>query len=157
MKNKIKTLNICLIIAAAMGFGSGCNGNLNQKASENSDMNIEYVHTSRPIDQTVANQSKEKAVKEKEISSVKAVNTDKELLLAVKVHQFDRFRLKSIKKKLKLDLEKMHPEYKIFVSTDQKIYLELEQLEQKLQKDHTQMKSLKKDFDKIKSLMKEKA
>jgi ABC-type phosphate transport system auxiliary subunit len=157
MKNKIKTLNICLIIVAAMGVGSGCNGNLNQQVSENDDMNIEYVHTSSPIDQTVANQSKEKVAKEEEISSVKAVNTDKELLLAVKVHQFDRFRLKSIKKKLKSDLEKMHSEYEIFVSTDQKIYLELEQLEQKLQKDHTQMKSLKKDFDKIKSLMKEKA
>ncbi|WHZ59475.1 YhcN/YlaJ family sporulation lipoprotein [Metabacillus hrfriensis] len=157
MKDKTIKLIIFLIILTAIGLSSGCNGNLNQQVSENNDMNIEYVHTSGPIDQTVANQSKEKVVKKEEISSVKAVNTDKELLLAVKVHQFDRFRLKSIKKKLKLDIEKMHPEYKIFVSTDQKIYLELEQLEQKLQKDHTQMKSLKKDFDKIKSLMKEKA
>jgi regulator of replication initiation timing len=157
MKDQTIKLIIFLLLLTAIGLISGCNGTLDQQVSENDDMNIEYVHTSRPIDQTVANQSKEKAAKEEEISSVKAVNTDKELLLAVKVHQFDRFRLKSIKKKLKSDLEKMHPEYEIFVSTDQKIYLELEQLEQKLQKDHTQMKSLKKDFDKIKSLMKEKA
>ncbi|WP_191566205.1 YhcN/YlaJ family sporulation lipoprotein [Metabacillus idriensis] len=157
MKNKMKTLNICLIIVAAIGIGSGCNGNQNQLGSDNNDMNIEYVHTSKPIDQSVANQSKEKVIKEEEISGVKAVNTDKELLLAVKVDQFDRFRLKDIKKKVKADLEKIYPEYEIFVSTDQKIYLELEQLEQKLQKDHTQKKSLKKSFDKIKSLMKEKA
>ncbi|PLR67637.1 hypothetical protein CYJ36_13415 [Bacillus sp. UMB0893] len=157
MKNKMKTLNICLIIVAAIGIGSGCNGNQNQLGSDNNDMNIEYVHTSKPIDQSVANQSKEKVIKEEEISGVKAVNTDKELLLAVKVDQFDRFRLKDIKKKVKADLEKKYPEYEIFVSTDQKIYLELEQLEQKLQKDHTQKKSLKKSFDKIKSLMKEKA
>ncbi|QNG59932.1 YhcN/YlaJ family sporulation lipoprotein [Bacillus sp. PAMC26568] len=157
MKNKMKTLNICLIIVAAIGIGSGCNGNQNQLGSDNNDMNIEYVHTSKPIDQSVANQSKEKVIKEEEISGVKAVNTDKELLLAVKVDQFDRFRLKDIKKKVKADLEKVYPEYEIFVSTDQKIYLELEQLEQKLQKDHTQKKSLKKSFDKIKSLMKEKA
>ncbi|WP_257962476.1 YhcN/YlaJ family sporulation lipoprotein [Bacillus sp. UMB0893] len=153
----MKTLNICLIIVAAIGIGSGCNGNQNQLGSDNNDMNIEYVHTSKPIDQSVANQSKEKVIKEEEISGVKAVNTDKELLLAVKVDQFDRFRLKDIKKKVKADLEKKYPEYEIFVSTDQKIYLELEQLEQKLQKDHTQKKSLKKSFDKIKSLMKEKA
>ncbi|WP_191562588.1 YhcN/YlaJ family sporulation lipoprotein [Metabacillus idriensis] len=157
MKNKMKTLNICLIIVAAIGIGSGCNGTQNQLGSDNNDMNIEYVHTSKPIDQSVANQSKEKVIKEEEISGVKAVNTDKELLLAVKVDQFDRFRLKDIKKKVKADLEKMYPEYEIFVSTDQKIFLELEQLEQKLQKDNTKKKSLKKSFDKIKSLMKEKA
>ncbi|USK35363.1 YhcN/YlaJ family sporulation lipoprotein [Bacillus sp. F19] len=157
MRNKMKILNICLIILAVIGLGSGCAGNQNRFANNNDDANIVKVHTSKPIDQTISNQAKEKVIKKEEISGVKAVNTDKELLLAVKVNQFDRFRLKSIKKKLKSDLEKMHSEYKIFVSTDQKIYLELEQLEQKLQKDHTQMKSLKKDFDKIKSLMKEKA
>ncbi|MFC0270421.1 hypothetical protein ACFFIX_02970, partial [Metabacillus herbersteinensis] len=83
--------------------------------------------------------------------------TDKELLLAVKVDQFDRFRLKKIEKKVKSDLEKTYPDHKIEVSTDSKIFLELEQLEQKLQKDKTKMKTLKKEFDKIKSLMKEKA
>ncbi|WP_191561636.1 YhcN/YlaJ family sporulation lipoprotein [Metabacillus idriensis] len=157
MKNKMKRVNIVLFLIAVIGLGSGCAGNQNQFATNNDDANIVKVHTSKPIDQTVANQSKEKVIKEEEISGVKAVNTDKELLLAVKVDQFNRFRLKDIKKKVKADLEKIYPEYEIFVSTDQKIYLELEQLEQKLQKDHTQKKSLKKSFDKIKSLMKEKA
>jgi uncharacterized protein (DUF342 family) len=52
-------------------------------------------------------------------------------------------------------LEKAYPDHKILVSTDSKMYLELDRLEQKLQKDNTNMKNLKKDFNKIKSLMKE--
>ncbi|MFC0271392.1 YhcN/YlaJ family sporulation lipoprotein [Metabacillus herbersteinensis] len=151
-----KRVNIGLFLIVIIGLVSGCAGNQNQFATTN-DANIVKVHTSKPIDQSVANQAKEKVIKEEEISGVKAVNTDKELLLAVKVNQFDRFRLKKIEKKVKSDLEKAYPDHKIEVSTDSKMYLELEQLEQKLQKDKTNMKTLKKEFDKIKSLMKEKA
>ncbi|MGM0876659.1 MAG: YhcN/YlaJ family sporulation lipoprotein [Bacillota bacterium] len=156
MKDKKKIANIVLVFIVCIGLGSGCTGNQNQFANNN-DANIVKVHTSKPIDQSVSNQAKEKVIKEEEISDVKAVNTDKELLLAVKVNQFDRFRLKKIEKKVKEELEKTYPDYKILVSTDSKMYLELEQLEQKLQKDKTKKKNLKKDFDNIKSLMKEKA
>ena len=157
MKDKITLLKIFLLLLITIGLSSGCTGNQNQFANNNDDANVVKVHTRKPIDQSIANQAKEKVIKEEEISGVKAVNTDKELLLAVKVDQFDRFRLKNIEKKVKSDLEKAYPNYKILVSTDSKMYLELEQLEEKLQKDKIKMKSLKKDFDKIKSLMKEKA
>ncbi|WP_026562852.1 YhcN/YlaJ family sporulation lipoprotein [Bacillus sp. J37] len=157
MKNKVKIVNIGLFLIVIIGLGSGCTGNQNQFATNNDDAEIVKVHTSKPIDQSVSNEAKEKVIKEKEVSGVKAVNTDKELLLAVKVDQFDRFRLKNIEKKVKSDLEKAYPNHKIIVSTDSKMYLELEQLEQKLQKDKTEKKTLKKEFDKIKSLMKEKA
>ncbi|MCM3413194.1 YhcN/YlaJ family sporulation lipoprotein [Metabacillus litoralis] len=157
MKDKITLLKIFLLLLITIGLSSGCIGNQNQFANNNDDANVVKVHTRKPIDQSIANQAKEKVIKEEEISGVKAVNTDKELLLAVKVDQFDRFRLKNIEKKVKSDLEKAYPNYKILVSTDSKMYLELEQLEEKLQKDKIKMKSLKKDFDKIKSLMKEKA
>lgn len=157
MKDKITLLKIFLLLLITIGLSSGCIGNQNQFANNNDDANVVKVHTSKPIDQSVSNEAKEKVIKEKEVSGVKAVNTDKELLLAVKVDQFDRFRLKNIEKKVKSDLEKAYPNHKIIVSTDSKMYLELEQLEQKLQKDKTEKKTLKKEFDKIKSLMKEKA
>jgi hypothetical protein len=157
MKNKMKIGYIGLFIMVIIGLGSGCAGNQNQFTNNNDDAKIVKVSTKKSIDQSVANQAKEIVIKEKEISGVKAVNTDHELLLAVKVDQFDRFRLKSIEKKVKSDLEKAFPDHKIIISTDSKMYLELEQLEQKLQKDKTEKKTLKKEFDKIKSLMKEKA
>ena len=155
MISKITKLKVGLLILMVIGLCSGCNGNQNQLGDDNEDLNISQVNISKPISQSVANQAKENIITEEEISDVKAVNTDKELLVAIKVKQFDRFQLKKIEKKVKSDLEKMYPDYKILVSTDQKMYFELDKLEQKLQKDNTSMKKLEKDIKKIKSLMKE--
>ncbi|MCY8234757.1 YhcN/YlaJ family sporulation lipoprotein [Priestia endophytica] len=157
MKYNIKKLKVCLFLIVLFVFGSGCTGNQEQSAKENQDTHIAKVHTNHPVDQSVANQAKGKTIKREEVTGVKAVNTDKELLVALKVEQFDRFRLKTIKKNVKSNLEKTYPDYKVFVSTDQKIFLELEQLEQKLQKDQPKKKILNKEFDEIKSLMKEQA
>ncbi|KQU23328.1 hypothetical protein ASG65_03090 [Bacillus sp. Leaf13] len=154
MKYKMKTLKTFLFLITVIGFVSGCSGNSNQ-IDNNKNLNISKVHTSSPIEQSVANQAKDRLLAEEEVSDVKAVNSDKELLVAVKVDNFDRFRLTSIKKQAQSDLENMFPDYKILISTDQKMFLELDQLEQKLEKDKTKMDSLKKDFKEIKSLMKE--
>ncbi|KON67426.1 hypothetical protein AKG34_00200 [Peribacillus butanolivorans] len=154
MKYKMKTLKTFLFLITVIGFVSGCSGNSNQM-DNNKNLNISKVHTSSPIKQSVANQAKDRLLAEEEVSDVKAVNSDKELLVAVKVDNFDRLRLKSVKKQAQSDLENMFPDYKILISTDQKMFLELDQLEQKLEKDKTKMDSLKKDFKKIKSLMKE--
>lgn len=152
----MKTLKTSLFLITVIGFVSGCSGNSNQ-IDNNKNLNISKVHTSSPIDQSVANQAKDRLLADDEVSDVKAVNSDKELLVAVKVDNFDRFRLKSIEKQAKSDFENMFPDYKVLVSTDQKMFLELDQLEQKLEKDKTKMDSLKKDFKRIKSLMKEQA
>ncbi|CEG33160.1 YhcN/YlaJ family sporulation lipoprotein [Peribacillus castrilensis] len=153
MKDKINQFIMFLLLLTIIGLGSGCNQN--QSGEDHEDLSISQVHTSKPIDQSVANQAKKKVIKEEDISDVKAVNTDKELLIAIKVENFERFRLKKIEKNVKSDLEKDYPDHKILVSTDSKMYLELDQLEQKIQKDNTNRKEIEKDFNKIKSLMKE--
>ncbi|MEK5364090.1 YhcN/YlaJ family sporulation lipoprotein [Peribacillus castrilensis] len=155
MKDKINQFIIFLLLLTIIGLGSGCNRNP-QSDEGHEDLNISQVHTSKSIDQSVANQAKKMVITEEDISDVKAVNTDKELLIAIKVENFDRFRLKKIEKSVKSDLEKDYPDHKILVSTDSKMYLELDQLEQKIQKDNTNRKEVEKDFNKIKSLMKEK-
>ncbi|KIL32091.1 hypothetical protein ACFUIR_22200 [Bacillus subtilis] len=53
---KVKILFFILIL---IGMGSGCNGNQNQ-LDNNNDLSISQVHTSKPIDQSVANHAKEK-------------------------------------------------------------------------------------------------
>ena len=143
-----------LLLLTVIGLGSGCNRNQNQSGEDHKELSISQVHTSKPINQSVANQAKKKVITEEDISDVKAVN-DKELLIAIKVENFERFRLKKIEKNVKSDLEKVYPNHKILVSTDSKMYLELDQLEQKIQKDNTNREELEKDFNKIKSLMKE--
>jgi preprotein translocase subunit SecF len=157
MKDKINQFIIFLLLLTIIGLGSGCNRNQNQSGEDHEDLSISQVHTSKPINQSVANQAKKQVITEEDISDVKAVNTDKELLIAIKIENFERFRLKKIEQKVKSDLEKMYPDHKILVSTDSKMYLELDQLEQKIQKDNTNKKELEKDFNKIKSLMKEQA
>jgi len=62
------------------------------------------------------------------------VNIDKELSVAIKVENFNRFRLKSIEKSVKSDLEKTYPDHKVFVSSDKKMFWELEKIEQGLKK-----------------------
>ncbi|MFS0767162.1 YhcN/YlaJ family sporulation lipoprotein [Peribacillus sp. 1P06PB] len=146
MKEKTNKLIIFLLLLTVIGLGSGCNRNQNQSGEDHEDLNISQVHTSNPINQSVANQAKKKVITEEDISDVKAVNTDKELLIAIKVENFERFRLKKIEKNVKSDLEKDYPDHKVLVSTDSKMYLELDQLEQKIQKDNTNTEGIRKGF-----------
>ncbi|MCF7625441.1 hypothetical protein L3139_27630, partial [[Brevibacterium] frigoritolerans] len=86
MKDKINQFIMFLLLLTIIGLGSGCNQN--QSGEDHEDLSISQVHTSKPIDQSVANQAKKKVIKEEDISDVKAVNTDKELLIAIKVENF---------------------------------------------------------------------
>ncbi|MCM3126085.1 MULTISPECIES: YhcN/YlaJ family sporulation lipoprotein [unclassified Mesobacillus] len=155
MKNKKTKVKIFLSFLVVIGIGTGCHNNQNQLDENHKDLNISQVHTNKPIDQSIANNAKEKIIIKEEISDVKAVNTDKELFTAIKVDNFNRFRLKKIEKEVKSVIEKMYPNLKVIVSSDKKMFWELEKLEQKLQKDNANMKDLKKDFNNIKKLMKE--
>lgn len=49
----------------------------------------------------------------------------------------------------------MYPDHNVFVSSDKKMFWELENIEQRLKKNDTNEKNLKKDLNKLKSLMKE--
>ncbi|CAH0347738.1 hypothetical protein [Bacillus sp. CECT 9360] len=79
MKDKTTKLKIFLLIFTVIPFGSGCNSNQNQLGQDHNDLSISQVHTSKPIDQSVANHTKEKIITKDGISDVKAVNTDKDL------------------------------------------------------------------------------
>jgi hypothetical protein len=157
MKGNLQKVKIFLLVLFVTGFGSGCNQNENQSTNQVNPINITKVHTSQPVNQSLSNSAKDHALQNVEVVDVKAVNTDKELVVAIKVENFDRFRLKEIEKKVKSELKELYPSKSIEVSTDQKIFLELEQLEEMLQKEKMKKKSLQKKIQKIKALMKEQA
>ncbi|WP_428912306.1 YhcN/YlaJ family sporulation lipoprotein [Niallia sp. Krafla_26] len=154
MNNKILKWPTFLLFLIIMSLGTGCTDNQKQ-IGENQNSNISKVHTNKASDQSVANHAKEKIITKEEISNVKAVNVDKELVVAIKVENFNRFRLKNIEKSVKSDLEKKYPDHHVFVSADKKMFWELEKIEQRLQKDNPKKKNVKKDLDKLKNLMKE--
>ncbi|WP_026700798.1 YhcN/YlaJ family sporulation lipoprotein [Salibacterium aidingense] len=148
----MKTINILLIIFLFIGLGSGCAENPNNAMKDNGITKVQNVS----MDQSLSNKAKEKVTEMEDITEAKAVNADKELVLAVKIKQLRRFQIKSIEKKVKTNLKKWFPNEKIEASTDLKIFLELGELEDKLQENDTNPKKLKKELQKIKNLMKEK-
>jgi len=124
---------------------------------KNQSTSITNINAKKSINQTTANQAKELVIKRDDVTGVRGVNTNKELLIAIMVPQMDRFQLKAIEKSVKEELTKEYPDYKVQVSTDQKMFLELDILERKLEKGKTGEKELKKELGNIKSLMKEEA
>ncbi|MFE4524095.1 YhcN/YlaJ family sporulation lipoprotein [Cytobacillus firmus] len=153
MKVNIANFKILILLLIIIGLSSGCNEN--QLDNNNKKSSVSQVHTGKPFDQSIANHAKEKIITKDEITDVRAVNTDKELLAAIKVENFDRFRLKSIEKTVTSDLEKMYPNHMVVVSSDKKMLWELQKIEERLQKNKTNKKNLKKDLKKLKSLIKE--
>lgn len=142
-------LSLLLII----GFCYGCNENHENNSKE--DVNVSPIKVTKPFSQSVTNQVIETVSKKEEITDVKAVNSDKDLLVAIKLRHFDRFQLKKIEKDIKVELKKLHPKYSILVSADQKLYFELDKLEEKIQKNTMSKKKLEKEIKEIKSLLKE--
>jgi preprotein translocase subunit SecF len=140
------TLLIVLIV-------SGCNmANTN---NEKEDLNISKVTSKETINQSTSNQVKELLKKEKEVSDVKAVNLEKELLIDVEIKQMDRFQLEEIEKRLKKITEEKYPNHKVTLSTDKKIFLELDELEKQVIEKNMSKKKLEKELKRIKSLSEE--
>ncbi|MEC1343877.1 YhcN/YlaJ family sporulation lipoprotein [Bacillus haynesii] len=135
---------------------NGCQ-NATENNNQNKQMAVRHVNVqNEKADQTVANKAKDKLLKREEVTEVRGANSDQDLVLAVQVEQFDRFRLKDIEKQSKEMLKKDFPGYSIEVSTDQKIFWELDKLEKQLENKKSSEKKLKKELTKIKKLMKEK-
>lgn len=61
-----------------------------------------------------------------------AVVIDREISVAAKVTGFDRLRLKSIRKEMTGKVGKIAPRYKVHVSTDKKIFAELQKVENQI-------------------------
>ncbi|MCC3355941.1 YhcN/YlaJ family sporulation lipoprotein [Bacillus sp. REN16] len=144
-----------VFIFIVCGLLTGCKEKMD--SVQNQSTSITKISAKKTTSQSIANQAKELIIKRDDVSGVRGVNTDQELLVAIMVPQIDRLQLKTIEKNVKKALKKEFPEYKIQVSTDQKIFLELDILEKNLENGKTGEKGLKKEIGNIKSLMKEEA
>ncbi|WP_461180920.1 hypothetical protein [Virgibacillus kimchii] len=148
-----------LLIASMIAILAGCNTNnsvLEPAGTPNNDIDLMKISKNHQLDQHISNQAKDSMRKYAEITSVKAVNTDKKMLMAVAVEHHERFQLAEIQEQLQKEMEKQFSHITVEFSTDQKIILELDKLEQKIQEDHTYSpKKLEKELDKLISLSKE--
>jgi UDP-galactopyranose mutase len=150
----LKWIKYVLLVVLLSGMISGCGANGDDK--QKSEINLTKIGTNITDDQRTAKDAKQYVKKRKEITEVKAVNNESQLMLAFNVKAFDRFQLDKIEKNLKSDLEKRYPNYKVETSTDKKIFMELEELEKRLKDRSINKKSLESELNKLSKLMKEK-
>ncbi|WP_157087755.1 YhcN/YlaJ family sporulation lipoprotein [Oceanobacillus damuensis] len=125
-------------------------GQTNNDFADTTKISNESIFSQEP-----SNQAKDKLSNHDEISAVKAVNTDKNIVIAIEVDHHERFTLSQIEKKYKKEMEDKFKDKKVEFSTDKKIVLELEKLEQDIKDNTITKKELEKELKKIVKLSKE--
>lgn len=136
----------------------GCNTDTTEDSTGNKDNNIELtkIAANHPVDQKPSNQAKEALSQQEGLTSVKAVNNSEKLLIAIDTEHNKRFRLAKTRKQLTKDMKKKFSNMEVEFSTDKKINLELEKLENQILNGSISKKKLDKKIDQLIKLAKEK-
>ncbi|MDR7315545.1 YhcN/YlaJ family sporulation lipoprotein [Brevibacillus nitrificans] len=116
-----------LLVASLCLFTAGCSPQANQQAKTQSAAQDPCQPT--PIRYSDSEQ-KAKAITEQVsgIDKAVAVRIDDELDVAIKVSNFNRFRLESIEKEVAQKLKSSFPDTKIHVTSDKRLIMDLQQL-----------------------------
>ncbi|MFD2043918.1 hypothetical protein ACFSTA_05110 [Ornithinibacillus salinisoli] len=153
MSNPKRMLFIGVVLFLLVGCTTDTNNGTN--GDKNTVELTKISNLNNDIDQQPANKAKDILSQKKNVTAVKAVNTSKKLLITIEVPHHERFQLASTRKKLKDEMKKKFPKMEVELSTDQKIILEVEKLEKKLQKGSIKKKDLEKKVKKIMDLSQE--
>ncbi|MBU5467112.1 YhcN/YlaJ family sporulation lipoprotein [Virgibacillus sp. MSJ-26] len=149
-----KKLSVLILLIITMIACSSQPNTLEDK--NNTEVEMTKINNPTSFNQDISNQAKEYVSKDKNITNVYAVNTEKKLVVAIEIPHMKRFQLQKIEDKSKKKIKEEFPEMDINFSTDKKIIIELEQLEQKLKTNSLTKKEMDKKIKKIISLMNEK-
>ncbi|RIU96540.1 hypothetical protein D1864_02575 [Oceanobacillus picturae] len=147
-----------LLLIGLLCILSSCGNESALEPSKNKNEALDLTHIStndQDTSQQQANQAKAALSNYEEITAIKAVNTSKQLIIAVQVEQNQRFKLAKIRKQLSKEMKEMFPDLKVELTTDKKIAIELEKLEEKLKSGSMSKKSMEKRVKKIVDLSKE--
>lgn len=146
-------LFIISILSCLILFGCGYHS-----ADHSSQQNIEVrnISANKVIDQAPSNEAKELLINHDEIIGVKAANTSKDLIVAVKIKHRERFQLKQLKEEFTQELKDHFKNFHIELTIDKKIFLELDKLEEEIQSRSISPGKLGKEIERIIKLSKEK-
>ncbi|WP_053219856.1 YhcN/YlaJ family sporulation lipoprotein [Virgibacillus senegalensis] len=157
MKGILITITMPVLLLTLFSLAGCGNNNDGRSAGNDSNYDLTQVSNKADVSQEIANQAKRTLLKNKEVIGARGVNTSDQLLIAIEVRQMDRLRLKKLEKKFTTALQKKFKDKKVTVSTDKKIYLELDELEGQLQTEDVSKKKLQKQTDRIKKLISDQA
>lgn len=139
-----------MIVALAILLLSGCQ----TMTGQGHDVRPLEFADEAVIDQTVADKAKEIVLSMDEVIEIKGVTVGEEIVLAPRVKHFSRFRLNDIRKKAHERVKKRYPHATVHISTDGKIFMEVERLERELTKKTISEKRLKTELKKLDEMMK---
>lgn len=143
-----------LLVFGLILFLLGCTSDTNTSQTEEADFTKISTKKSE-INQSVSNKAKKSLEHHDEIKKINAVNIAKTLVITIEVHHNKRFRLATIRKKIKKELEKEFPDRKVELSTDKKIVIELNRLEKQIRQENISKKKLEKELKQLIKLMNE--
>lgn len=123
--------------------------------AEDNSLELTKLSTKGLTDQQPADQAKHFLSQFEEVSSVRAVNNDGQLLIAVELNHHDRFATDRLEKELTKEVKKQYNDMQITLSTDQKVLLELRKLEEAITNNNISKEDIKKELHRIKKLSKE--
>ena len=113
-----------------------------------------YFSQSENINQTKADEAKQIVLSMNEVIAVRGASFEDDIFIAIKVNQFDRLFLDRIRKEASDKIKKRYPEITAHVSTDKKVFLELEKLEKQIQENKVKTSEIKKQWIRIEKFMK---
>lgn len=145
---------ICCFTAVLLLGGCGVDSSNNTSENHHNDVEFTKIST-KTINQSDSNHAKELLSKKDSVISVQAINTAKKLLITIEIPHHERLQLAKIRQDLHKEMKKEFPNLKVELSTDKKIIIELEELENKIKKNNISNKKLEKELDRIIKLSKE--
>ncbi|MBM7838251.1 hypothetical protein JOC54_001482 [Alkalihalobacillus xiaoxiensis] len=104
--------------------------------------------------QEASDRAKDELIAMDEVLSVRGIQYHEDLVMAVHVKQLDRFRLKAVRKEAFNRIKALYPDSTIHISTDKKIYKELEDAEEQIKDKHLTEDELKKKIKVIEKHLK---
>lgn len=144
MKQSYQLLLIIIILMI-----TGCN-----VGGQGEDVRPLFNGVNKVIDQTTADVAKQLILSMEEVTEVKGVNVEDEIYIVAKVKQFDRFFLNRIRREAHDKVKKRFPDAGVHVSTDKKVFLELNELERKINNKKIAKKAIDKEVKRIEKFMK---
>lgn len=132
----------------------GCSDEPHESRSQN-DGNISILKTGTNFGQETSGKVEELLINEHNLKNVIVVNDDRLMVVAIEPRHMDRLKLKDLRKTLKNTVESSFSSYEVELSTDKKIFLELEKLKEQILNQSILNDDLSKELERIRKLSKE--